>query len=143
MATRPPCRASSRRAEIVGVALDLAFEVGPAHVSTGMIARQMGISQPAVYKHFRRKQDIWTAVGEDIAARIAAITQGAQTADAPVAQRIRTQILDHLRLIQSLALRMVLSRSPDGLVDEGERLLELQLQGFSCHTGNHISDRDN
>ncbi len=199
MAARAPRKPSPRHAEITGVALDLAFEVGPARVSTGMIAERLGISQPAVYKHFRKKQDIWIAVGEDIAGRIAAITVSAQDVARPVEERIGALVLDHLRLIesvpalpdimllrdadqslrplrdqiiaamaayraqmislvreacesgvfashvdpedatslligliQSLVLRMVLSRSRGALVRDGERLLALLLQGFAC-----------
>ena len=89
----------TRRAEIARAALDLAAEVGPAAVSTGMIAARLGISQPALYKHFRNKRDIWAGIGEEIAARIAAnLARARSEAAAPVA-RLRRQVLDHLRLI--------------------------------------------
>lgn len=54
--------AKQRKAEIVAATLKLAFEVGPDGITTDHIARKVGISQPAVFRHFPRKEEIWTAV---------------------------------------------------------------------------------
>ena len=92
----------NRRVEIARAALELAAEVGPAGVSTGMIAARLGVSQPALYKHFRTKRDIWAGIGEEIAGRIAAnLARVRSGARAPV-ERIRRQVLGHLRLIDEI-----------------------------------------
>lgn len=62
--TRKP--ASDRKAELVEAAIRLAAEVGPDRVTTQALADAVGISQPAVFRHFPAKADIWTAVGEEI-----------------------------------------------------------------------------
>lgn len=190
--------ASDRRAEIARAALSLAVDVGPGQVSTGMIADRLGLTQPAIYKHFPRKDDIWLAVADHLSAIIA--QNIARAAAAPVAPdcRLRMLIMDHLEvvrenpalpdimvmrdareaqnelrsrmqasmaglrralvdnvraavaqgifreavdpadastlllgIIQSLVLRMLLSRDPQILLQDGERLLNLQLAGFS------------
>ena len=59
--------AEERKAEIVEVAIRLAGEHGPDRVTTQMIADQIGITQPGIFRHFPAKTDIWLAVGEWIA----------------------------------------------------------------------------
>lgn len=51
-----------RRAEIIETALLLAAELGPDRITAEAIATRLGISQPAIFKHFPRKGDIWDAV---------------------------------------------------------------------------------
>ena len=189
-----------RKAEILSATLKLAFEVGPDHVTTGRIAKQLGLTQPAIYKHFPKKEDIWSAIADTICKRI---TQNADIgrAGGPPSDRLRRMIRSHLHLIteypalpeimvtrdpterlsetrqrilaamfgfrdtliaccdelraagqlrdglrpedsatllvgliQSLVLRLILTRDTSHLLDEGERLLNLQLSLFE-HEG--------
>ncbi len=189
--------ADDRKAEILQTTLRLAFEVGPDMVTTGMIAREMGVTQPSLYKHFQNKEKIWIEVAEYLTARIRENLDRCRAADIGPDERIRMQVMDHLELveenpalpeimvlrdlhnsqsvlrdqilesmttfhsvlvenvcaaqeqgifrkgldasdaaslilgiIQSLVLRMMLSRDTSILRREGERLLELQLAGF-------------
>jgi len=62
--------ASARKAEIVAAAIRLAGEYGPDRVTTQQLATAIGISQPAIFRHFPTKADIWLAVGQAIAAPI-------------------------------------------------------------------------
>ncbi len=117
----------TRRAEIARVALDLAAEMGPAAVSTGMIAARLGISQPALYKHFRNKRDIWAGIGEEIATRITANLSRAQAEEHAPLARLRRQVLDHLRLIAEIPALpdiMLLRGHDDSLAPLRERVLE-------------------
>lgn len=59
--------AEARRAEIVQTAVRLAGELGPDRVTTQLIADAVGLTQPAIFRHFPAKTDIWLAVGEWIA----------------------------------------------------------------------------
>ena len=59
--TRMP--AEARKSEIVDCALKLAGKVGPERLTTEMIAREIGITQPAIFRHFAKKEEIWSAVG--------------------------------------------------------------------------------
>jgi len=186
-----------RKAEIVQIALALAYEVGPERVTTGLIAARLGLSQPAIYKHFPSKSNIWAAVAHQIAARIGANIAHASATQTTPDQRLRLLVMDHLRLIvqtpalpelmvsrdsfagqaharglmagrisqlqaalqaavragigaglfrpglnpedaatlllgiiQSLVLRMLMTRHPEMLLSDGERLLTLQISGF-------------
>nr|WP_306264657.1 TetR/AcrR family transcriptional regulator [Pararhizobium sp. IMCC3301] len=195
--------AQDRKAEISRVVLDLAFEVGPDQVTTGMIANRMGLTQPAVYKHFPRKEDIWLTVTDNLSTRVAKNIAHAETEKLTPDARLRLLVMEHLQLvrdnpalpeimvmraktdahgalrsqmlttmadfrkvlarnvaaavaqgifrrdlnpndastlilgiIQSLVLRMLLTRDPEVLMQDGERLLNLLLSGFAQLEGN-------
>lgn len=59
--------AADRRAEIVETALRLSAAIGPDRVTTQQLADAVGVTQPAIFRHFATKSDIWLAVGEHIA----------------------------------------------------------------------------
>lgn len=194
--------AQDRKAEIELAALALAFEAGPDRVTTGMIADRLGLTQPAIYKHFPRKDDIWNAITKSLGAQVRAnIADATARAATPVA-RLRLLVLGHLRLvhrtpalpqimvtrdpngqqsaaraeiqsamteyfqaltsaivdgqgnaslraetnakdlatlvfgiIQSLVLRMLVTRDPAVLLEDSERLLDLQLSAFARQGG--------
>lgn len=62
--------AEERKAQIVAEVLRLADEIGPDRLSTTEVARAIGISQPAIFRHFPTKGALWLAVAEDIADRL-------------------------------------------------------------------------
>lgn len=62
--------AEDRKAQIVTQMLRLADEIGPDRLSTTDVARAVGLSQPAIFRHFPTKSALWLAVAEDIAARL-------------------------------------------------------------------------
>ena len=64
--------AEDRKAQIVTQVLRLADEIGPDRLSTTDVARAVGLSQPAIFRHFPTKGALWLAVAEDIAARLRA-----------------------------------------------------------------------
>ncbi|HHS93980.1 MAG TPA: TetR/AcrR family transcriptional regulator [Rhodobacterales bacterium] len=58
--------ASDRKAQIVETAIRLSAEIGPDRVTTQHLANEIGVTQPAIFRHFATKSDIWSAVGERI-----------------------------------------------------------------------------
>ncbi len=62
--------AEDRKAQIVAEVLRLADEIGPDRLSTTDVARAVGLSQPAIFRHFATKGALWLAVAEDIAVRL-------------------------------------------------------------------------
>lgn len=190
--------ATDRKREIVQAALQLAFKVGPAQVTTGMIAAELGVTQPAIYKHFPCKDDIWAAVAQHLSQRIAQNIARTNEMQLEPDAYLKTLVLGHLQVIkenpalpefmiirdtkdghiilqdtiqlamtafrvaleanvetavakgifratlapkdattlifgviQSLVLRMMVTRNPDIITNDGERLLDLQLAGFT------------
>lgn len=62
--------AESRKAQIVAEVLRLADEIGPDRLSTTDVARVVGVSQPAIFRHFPTKGALWLAVAEAVAQRL-------------------------------------------------------------------------
>ena len=92
--------AQKRKAEIQQAVLRLAFDVGPDRVTTGMIADQLSLTQPAIYKHFPCKDEIWIAVADQLAKRIADNIARSRKAAFPPDVRLRMLVMDHLCLVQ-------------------------------------------
>ncbi|SMH50219.1 TetR/AcrR family transcriptional regulator [Maritimibacter sp. HL-12] len=63
--SQPRTRKSSvdRKAEIVDSAIRLSATIGPDRVTTQHLADAVGVTQPAIFRHFATKTDIWAAVG--------------------------------------------------------------------------------
>lgn len=100
MRVRKP--AEERKSEIVEAALRLADKVGPDRLATGQIAKSVGLTQAALFRHFPKKQDLWEAVaariGEKFQQRWRAIEHGRVD---PV-DRLRAIVTAQLKLIQSM-----------------------------------------
>lgn len=92
--------AEQRKAEIVAATLKLAFEMGPEGITTERIARKVGISQPAVFRHFPRKEDIWTAVVDWIGERLAQRWGKVLGSDADPLDQLHATLRTQLELIQ-------------------------------------------
>ena len=58
--------AEERKIEIVEATLRLAGEIGPDRMTTEALAKEIGISQPGIFRHFPTKEHIWDAVGQHI-----------------------------------------------------------------------------
>jgi len=190
--------AADRKSEIERTALQLAFKIGPTQVTTGMIAKELGLTQPAIYRHYPKKDDIWAAIALHLGEQISRNIKASVTSDFSADARIRTLVLGHLNVvkenpalpefmvvrdkkdghiivqdsihdamgafrvalvanvksaieagtfradldaddaatlifgvIQSLVLRMMVTRNPEILAKDGKRLLDLQLTGFA------------
>lgn len=66
-------RAADRKTEIIETAIRLSADIGPDRVTTQHLADAVGVTQPAIFRHFATKADIWAAVSEHIAAGISAL----------------------------------------------------------------------
>ena len=87
-------RTEVRQAGLVEAALQLAAQRSPADISTGDLARAVGITQGAVFKHFASKEAIWLAVldwaTDALMTRLQAAAQDAQHAHSPTTQHPST-----------------------------------------------------
>ena len=80
------------------MALELAFEVGPDRVTTAMIAERMGLTQPAIYKHFPSKEDLWNTVTDDLCLRVENNIHSANDQRLPI-DRLRQLLMGQLQLL--------------------------------------------
>lgn len=114
--------ADERKAEVVTAALKLADELGPDRVTTDNLAGAVGLTQPGLFRHFPKKQDIWESVadyvGQQMQKRWASTERRRE--DAPE-ERLRRLVIGQLRLIQSFPAIPALLFSRELLV-ENERL---------------------
>jgi AcrR family transcriptional regulator len=65
-----PLPADERRTLTIETAVSLAGERNPGDVTTGAIAERMGLTQPALFRHFPTKDAIWAGVMEWVAEQI-------------------------------------------------------------------------
>lgn len=91
-----------RRAEIVEATLALADEVGPDRLSVEQVATRVGLTQPAVFKHFSTKQALWNAVGAFVGRRLEGTWSRALDASADPVEQLRALVCAQLRLIRTL-----------------------------------------
>ncbi len=92
--TRVRKSAQDRKAEIVMHAIRLAGEVGPDRVTTQHLADAVGLTQPAIFRHFPNKSDIWRAVGEQIVKKLDA--DNLDVGEGPVAAQLSDLVRRHL-----------------------------------------------
>lgn len=93
--------AEERRSEIVSAALRLADAMGPDRLTTEAIAAEIGVSQPAIFRHFRTKQAIWQGVAETVADRMTAAWGDVLDGRSGPVDRIRELVSVQLRLIEA------------------------------------------
>ncbi len=88
-----------RRKEIVQATLDLTAENGIKKVTTQAIADKVGIAQPTIFRHFKTREAIFTAVIGWISENLfKAISQGVQD-NAPADEKLRQLIEKQLGFI--------------------------------------------
>jgi AcrR family transcriptional regulator len=79
--------AELRKAEIVATVLDLADSIGPDRVTTAAVAASVGVTQPALFRHFPTKAALWKAVADHVSDQLSTAWHGALAgADTPAAR---------------------------------------------------------
>lgn len=68
--TRKRKSAADRRAEIIETVIALSADIGPDRVTTQHLADRVGVTQPAIFRHFSTKSEIWDAVSARIAENV-------------------------------------------------------------------------
>ena len=98
----PKQRTEVRQASLVEAALLLAAQRSPADITTADLARAVGISQGAVFKHFASKETIWLAVldwvAETLMVRLQSAANGAEQAALPA---LRAVFLAHVDFVMN------------------------------------------
>lgn len=97
---QPRKPAAERQAEIVEATVKLAAAAGPDRLSLEAVAGAVGISQPAIFRHFPSKKRLWLAVAAWIAERLTGAWDSAE-AEAAAMDRLRKMVHGQLRLVRS------------------------------------------
>lgn len=94
-APRRRLKSDERQREIVAAVLALACERGPDAITTQAIADRVGVTQGALFRHFRDKEAIWMAVFAWVSESLVAVIDAAVAkADTPLA-KIEAAFLAH------------------------------------------------
>lgn len=72
--------ADVRRGEIVEAVLRLSNEVGPDRLTIQAVADAVGLTQPAVFRHFANRAALWSGVAEAVALRMRTAWSAAESA---------------------------------------------------------------
>lgn len=81
--------ADLRKAEIVASVLDLADRIGPDRVTTGAVAREIGVTQAALFRHFPTKAAMWIAVADHVAGALTEAWDGVLAGEGTPLGRLR------------------------------------------------------
>lgn len=95
----PRKSADDRKAEIVATMLRLADALGPDRLTTLALAKAVGVTQAAVFRHFPTKQDLWLAVAAQIAEDLHRAWEVVLATDAAAPDRVLALVRGQLRQI--------------------------------------------
>jgi len=99
---RPPIKhlpAEQRRAVIVEAVIELAAEQNPNDITTAAIAKRMGLTQGALFRHFSGKNAILQAVIEWATDRLLSrLDQAAQAVSSPL-QALEAMFMAHIDFV--------------------------------------------
>lgn len=126
--------AEDRKSEIIEALLDLADRIGPDRLTTNDIAREVGVTQAAIFRHFPTKAELWAEAGVVIANRLAAAWAQAQATQATPQGRLRALIAAQLQQIETCPALPAILHSRELNVDNADlrdrfRGLLMQYQG--------------
>lgn len=85
-----------RQAEIVQATLALACDASPAFITTTDIARKVGVTQGALFKHFPSKDALWLATMQWIRAELLGRLESAAGAAAEPLEALRSVFRAHV-----------------------------------------------
>ena len=100
MISRPAYLSAEERREVtVETVLDLAAEQNPTDITTGAIAKRMGVTQGALFRHFRSKEAILQAVMEWVSERILTRVDRAISAQTSSLDALEAAFMAHIEFI--------------------------------------------
>jgi TetR/AcrR family transcriptional regulator len=89
----------ARQTEIVTAVLALAAQRSPALITTGDIAKALGVTQGAVFRHFATKDAIWLAVMAWVETNLHAALERAEQEAASAWDGLRAVFMAHVRFV--------------------------------------------
>ena len=91
--------AEERRAVTVEAVIELAGSQNPSEITTAAIAKQMNLTQGALFRHFPNKEAIWQAVMEWVAERLLArIDRSIHDVESPLAA-LEAMFMTHIDFV--------------------------------------------
>lgn len=89
-----------RQQEIVSAARKLIVKYGSEHVTIKKMAKEIGVSEAAIYRHFKSKRDILSFLVDDIEATLMDDIDQGSTGDANTLIRLEKIAMHHISSIE-------------------------------------------
>ena len=93
--------APQRKREIVGAVLDLAAKGGPDRLTMQAVADAVDLTQPAIFRHFPAKKDLWVEVARSIAEDMTQCWQGVLCGAGGPEEKLAALVSAQLSLLES------------------------------------------
>lgn len=128
--------ADQRRQQAIEALLALAWERAPSSIRTAEIAERMGVTQPALFRHFPTKEALWQAALEHITSlswqRIEALNQSWPGGNGPSCSLVAALLRSHALLVSERpgVARLLLHELQNPNPSEGRAVVERFLAGF-------------
>jgi AcrR family transcriptional regulator len=89
-----------RREQIVEAALGLVAEYGLRRLSIAAVARRVGLVPSGIYRHYKNKDEIVSAVLDFLGRRVMGNVEAARAAHSAGLDRLRATLMGHIRFIR-------------------------------------------
>src|SRR5262245_48843049 len=96
----PRLKAEQRREQLINVAIQVFARGGYDGTTTAQIAAAAGVTEPILYRHFRNKQELFTAIVREVSAAAVKHLSDVAAREPDPAQRVRrlcAAMPDHIR----------------------------------------------
>lgn len=131
---------AQRKREIIEATMELAVEQGLKKLTTQAIADRIGIAQPTIFRHFKTRDAIFSAVISWVGDSLFKVIEGLFDSDAPADERLHQLVVRQLTFInqhraiprvlfsdrlhlESPQLKAVVQKMLDGYVQRVTRML--------------------
>ena len=91
---------ATRREQIIDAARRLVVKQGSEHVTVGRIAKEVGISEGAIYRHFKSKREVLSGLADDLANDLLRDIAGSSADDSTSLEIIDDTLRKHLSTIE-------------------------------------------
>ncbi|MCB1558688.1 MAG: TetR/AcrR family transcriptional regulator [Alphaproteobacteria bacterium] len=97
----PPQKLSAEKRKNITIetVIELAGQQNPSEITTAAIAKHMGVTQGALFRHYATKDDLWQAVMEWVSIRLLdRLDEAARGASSPI-ESMKAMFLSHIEFV--------------------------------------------
>lgn len=99
METQSKLPAEERKNVTIEAVIELAGQQNPSEITTAAIAKHMGVTQGALFRHYATKDDLWQSVMEWVSKRLLErLDRAAQDTSSPIAA-MKAMFISHIEFV--------------------------------------------
>ncbi|MDD3040670.1 TetR/AcrR family transcriptional regulator [Bacteroides sp.] len=97
----PPQKLSAEKRKNITIetVIELAGQQNPSEITTAAIAKHMGVTQGALFRHYATKDDLWQAVMEWVSIRLLDRLEGAARGASSPIESMKAMFLSHIEFV--------------------------------------------